>query len=86
MFDIAIDFFKSEKTTLTEIRFTNFDETTVAIFEEARVRSEIIDFADRRFLRLGMQEARWSKAWSKVVIASNMFNMCRYICNRRLSR
>lgn len=37
MFEVAIEFLKSEKTSLTEIRFTNFDETTVSIFEEVRI-------------------------------------------------
>jgi len=34
MFGIALDYCATEKTGLREIRFTNFDEATVAIFAE----------------------------------------------------
>ncbi len=34
MFDIALEYLSAEKTHLKEIRFTNFDESTVTIFEQ----------------------------------------------------
>jgi len=34
MFGIALDYCAAEKTALREIRFTNFDEPTVAIFDQ----------------------------------------------------
>jgi O-acetyl-ADP-ribose deacetylase (regulator of RNase III) len=34
LFDAVIDYVNSNATTLTEIRFTNFDDKTVDLFEE----------------------------------------------------